>query len=220
MFRDRVYRLTLAGRNARYTRPHDYRSFRSVGDSHTADTGRLMKLAFLGLGVMGYPMAGHLTTAGHSVTVYNRTREKAERWCHEFGGAHAETPAAAAGGAEIVFACVGNDQDIDAVALSVDGAIAAMSPGSIFVDHTTTSADQARKMATAAQQAGVGFVDAPVSGGQSGAEAGRLTAMCGGEAAWASNSRLALVTVGLRLRCRGAPPRPWLFIVSAPLSPA
>ncbi|MEM6817271.1 MAG: NAD(P)-dependent oxidoreductase [Pseudomonadota bacterium] len=159
-----------------------------------------MKLAFLGLGVMGYPMAGHLTTAGHSVTVYNRTREKAERWCNEFGGTHAETPAAAAAGAEIVFACVGNDQDIDAVALGVDGAIAAMSPDSIFVDHTTTSADQARKMATAAQQAGVGFVDAPVSGGQSGAEAGRLTAMCGGEAA--AFDRAAPVMAAYATNCR------------------
>ena len=142
-----------------------------------------MKVAFLGLGVMGYPMAGHLARAGHAVTVYNRTQATAQRWVSEYPGGLAATPAAAAAGAEVVFACVGNDADIEAVALGKDGAIARMSAGSVFVDHTTTSARQARVLGDAASARGVGFVDAPVSGGQSGAESGRLTVMCGGSEA-------------------------------------
>lgn len=139
-----------------------------------------MRLAFLGLGVMGYPMAGHLASSGHEVTVYNRTRATADRWCQSHGGSQCATPSEAAKNAEIVFACVGNDSDIEEVALGEHGAIPAMAPGSIFVDHTTTSADQARRLDEAARRFQVGFVDAPVSGGQSGAEAGRLTVMCGG----------------------------------------
>ncbi|MEL7311739.1 MAG: NAD(P)-dependent oxidoreductase [Pseudomonadota bacterium] len=139
-----------------------------------------MRVAFLGLGVMGYPMAGHLARAGHEVTVYNRTRTTADRWCEAHNGTQGATPAEAAIDADIVFACVGNDSDIQEVALGQYGAIPAMAPGTIFVDHTTTSADQARRLDAAARQHGVGFVDAPVSGGQSGAEAGRLTVMCGG----------------------------------------
>ena len=141
-----------------------------------------MKLAFLGLGVMGYPMAGHLARAGHDVTVYNRTQSKADAWTAEYGGASATTPAAAAAGADIVFACVGNDDDIRQVAVGPDGALAGMSAGSIFVDHTTTSAEMARELDGLARQHGIAFVDAPVSGGQSGAVNGVLTVMCGGEA--------------------------------------
>ena len=141
-----------------------------------------MKLAFLGLGVMGYPMAGHLARAGHDVTVYNRTQSKADAWTAEYGCASAPTPAAAAAGADIVFACVGNDDDIRQVAVGPDGALAGMSAGSIFVDHTTTSAEMARELDGLARQHGIAFVDAPVSGGQSGAVNGVLTVMCGGEA--------------------------------------
>lgn len=139
-----------------------------------------MKLAFLGLGVMGYPLAGHLARAGHNVTVYNRTASRAVAWIAEFGGTQASTPAEAAQGCEVVMACVGNDADIAQVALGEQGALPAMSKGSIFVDHTTTSAAKARDLDAAARALGIGFIDAPVSGGQSGAEAGRLTVMCGG----------------------------------------
>ncbi|MXU65859.1 NAD(P)-dependent oxidoreductase [Oceanomicrobium pacificus] len=140
----------------------------------------MAKVAFLGLGVMGYPMAGHLKAAGHEVTVYNRTAAKAEAWVAEHGGARADTPRAAAEGAAIVFACVGNDDDLRSVVLGPDGALGAMAKGSIFVDHTTASAEVARELAAEAEAAGVGFIDAPVSGGQAGAENGQLTVMCGG----------------------------------------
>ncbi len=142
----------------------------------------MAKLAFLGLGVMGYPMAGHLAKAGHSVTVYNRTVAKAEKWAGEYGGDFAATPREAASGAEFVMACVGNDDDLRAVVLGEDGALAGMSPGAIFVDHTTVSAAVTRELYAAAKEAGVGFVDAPVSGGQAGAENGQLGIMCGGDA--------------------------------------
>lgn len=136
-----------------------------------------MKLAFLGLGVMGYPMAGHLQAAGHEVTVYNRTTTKAEDWVAQHGGSLGQTPGEAAANAEIVFACVGNDQDIEGVATA---AFDTMAEGALFVDHTTASAKMARQLGEAAQGRGLGFMDAPVSGGQAGAENGQLTIMCGG----------------------------------------
>ncbi len=143
----------------------------------------MAKVAFLGLGVMGYPMAGHLKTkGGHEVTVYNRTREKADRWVAAFGGAAASTPREAAQGQDMVFACVGNDDDLRQVVLGPDGAFAGMAKGSLFVDHTTASADVARELEKAGRELGIGFIDAPVSGGQAGAENGVLTVMCGGEA--------------------------------------
>ncbi|WP_096669307.1 NAD(P)-dependent oxidoreductase [Polaromonas sp. AET17H-212] len=145
------------------------------------------KVAFLGLGVMGYPMAGHLALAGHQVTVYNRTAAKSVAWCAEYAGAkdpkHAATPREAARGADIVFCCVGNDDDLRGVTLGPDGAFAGMQPGAIFVDHTTASADVARELYAAAQALKLQFVDAPVSGGQAGAQNGLLTVMCGGDAA-------------------------------------
>jgi 3-hydroxyisobutyrate dehydrogenase/2-hydroxy-3-oxopropionate reductase len=140
-------------------------------------------VAFLGLGVMGHPMAGHLARAGHHVTVYNRTAAKAQAWCADFGGQHRNTPREAAKGAAIVFACVGNDDDLLAITLGPDGAFAGMEPGAVFVDHTTASADVARQLAEAAKTLGLRFVDAPVSGGQAGAQNGALTVMCGGELA-------------------------------------
>lgn len=143
----------------------------------------MAKVAFLGLGVMGYPMAGHLTKKGHEVTVFNRTVAKAERWAKEFGGKFAETPREAAKGQEIVFCCVGNDNDLREVTTGGTGAFQAMAKGAVFVDHTTASANVARELDEAARTAGFGFVDAPVSGGQAGAENGVLTVMCGGEEA-------------------------------------
>ncbi|VFR26413.1 2-hydroxy-3-oxopropionate reductase [plant metagenome] len=140
-----------------------------------------LKVAFLGLGVMGLPMAGHLALAGHSVTVYNRTPAKAEAWVAEFGGSHAKTPRVAAQDAQIVFACVGNDDDLRSVVLGDDGAFAGMKQGAIFVDHTTASANVARELYDVAKGLGLHFVDAPVSGGQAGAVNGVLTVMCGGE---------------------------------------
>ena len=140
-------------------------------------------VAFLGLGVMGGPMAGHLARAGHQVTVYNRTAAKAEAWVAEFGGRHAATPREAARGATLMFCCVGNDDDLRSVVLGDDGAFAGMEAGAVFVDHTTASADVARALAAEAQTRGLRFVDAPVSGGQAGAQNGALTVMCGGEQA-------------------------------------
>ncbi|RIX73798.1 NAD(P)-dependent oxidoreductase [Acidovorax cavernicola] len=142
-------------------------------------------VAFLGLGVMGGPMAGHLAKAGHTVTVYNRTPAKSQAWVAEFGapGRHAPTPREAAAGAEIVFCCVGNDDDLRSVVLGDDGALAGMKPGAVLVDHTTASADVARELSKAAQARGLHFIDAPVSGGQAGAQNGALTVMCGGDAA-------------------------------------
>jgi 3-hydroxyisobutyrate dehydrogenase-like beta-hydroxyacid dehydrogenase len=131
---------------------------------------------------MGYPMAGHLATAGHRVTVYNRTPSKALQWVSRYGGNSAATPGAAAADADVVMMCVGNDDDVRAVALGKDGALATMRPGTVLVDHTTASAQVAREVHEAAAVKGVGFVDAPVSGGQAGAENGKLTIMCGGEA--------------------------------------
>ncbi|MFQ5985472.1 MAG: NAD(P)-dependent oxidoreductase [Alphaproteobacteria bacterium] len=140
------------------------------------------RVAFLGLGVMGAPMAGHLAAAGHEVTVYNRTRAKARAWAARHRGRAADSPARAAEGAEVVFACVGDDDDLRDVVLGPEGAFAGMKKGAIFVDHTTASAEVARELAAVAQRQGLGFLDAPVSGGQSGAENGTLTVMVGGEA--------------------------------------
>jgi 3-hydroxyisobutyrate dehydrogenase len=153
--------------------------------TYEASTPR--KVAFLGLGVMGYPMAGHLALAGHQVTVYNRSATKSAAWCAEFCAssqpASAASPRLAAADADIVFSCVGNDDDLRAVTLGADGAFAGMKSGALFVDHTTASANVARELYTAAKNMGLGFIDAPVSGGQAGAQNGALTIMCGGDAA-------------------------------------
>jgi len=141
------------------------------------------RVAFLGLGVMGYPMAGHLARAGHQVTVYNRTAAKAAAWVAEYGGTSAPTPAQAAQGVDIVFACVGNDDDLRSVTVGEQGAFGGMKPGALFVDHTTASASGARELYGTAQARGLHFVDAPVSGGQAGAVNGALTVMCGGDEA-------------------------------------
>jgi len=137
-------------------------------------------VAFVGLGIMGYPMAGHLAKAGHGVAVFNRTRARADKWAGEYPGRVADTPADAASGAEIVFACVGADDDLRDIAYGDDGVLAGMSGGAIFVDHTTDSADVAREVNSSAEKNGLGFLDAPVSGGQAGAENGALTVMVGG----------------------------------------
>jgi 3-hydroxyisobutyrate dehydrogenase len=143
----------------------------------------MAKVAFLGLGVMGFPMAGHLAAKGHEVTVYNRTAAKAEAWVAKHGGRAAATPREAAVGQDFVMACVGNDDDLRGVCLGEDGAFAGMAAGAVFVDHTTVSAQVTREMEAVARAAGLGFVDAPVSGGQAGAENGVLSVMCGGDAA-------------------------------------
>ncbi|MCQ0093188.1 NAD(P)-dependent oxidoreductase [Roseovarius sp. M141] len=142
----------------------------------------MAKLAFLGLGVMGYPMAGHLRAAGHDVTVYNRTAAKADKWVAQHGGASAPTPREAVAGADFVMACVGNDDDLRSVCLGTDGAFAGMASGATFVDHTTVSAAVTAELYAAANEAGLNYVDAPVSGGQAGAENGQLSIMCGGDA--------------------------------------
>ncbi len=141
------------------------------------------QVAFLGLGVMGYPMAGHLAKAGHEVTVYNRSPAKAQAWVAEFGGRAASSPREAAAGADVVYVCVGNDADLRSVTLGADGAYAGMKAGAVLADHTTASAEVARELYAAARQRGLHFVDAPVSGGQAGAQNGTLTIMCGGDLA-------------------------------------
>jgi 3-hydroxyisobutyrate dehydrogenase-like beta-hydroxyacid dehydrogenase len=143
----------------------------------------MARVAFVGLGVMGAPMAGHLAAAGHDVTVYNRTRSKADQWVRRYDNSSASTPAEAAEGAEFVMTCVGNDDDVRAVTLGPDGVLEAMAAGATLVDHTTTSAVLARELSAACAERSVGFVDAPVSGGQAGADAGRLTVMCGSDEA-------------------------------------
>tara|TARA_R110000868_G_scaffold39980_12_gene138660 strand:+ start:1055 stop:1939 length:885 start_codon:yes stop_codon:yes gene_type:complete len=160
-------------------------------------------VAFLGLGVMGYPMAGHLIKAGHTVTVYNRTSARASAFVAEHGGRAAKTPREAAVGADIVFACVGNDDDVRAVTLGADGAFAGMARGSIFVDHTTASATLARELDAAARDAGIGFVDAPVSGGQAGAEKGILTVMCGGDDATYAKAEPVIASYARACRLMG-----------------
>lgn len=160
----------------------------------------MTKVAFLGLGVMGYPMARHLKAKGHEVTVYNRNAAKAEKWVAEFGGRSAPTPKEAAVGQDIVFACVGNDDDLRAVTIGPDGAFAGLSKGSVFVDHTTASAEVARELHAEAEKLGFDFIDAPVSGGQAGAENGVLTVMCGGDAE--PFSRVELVIQSYARACR------------------
>ncbi|MFG6448991.1 NAD(P)-dependent oxidoreductase [Roseateles sp. BYS180W] len=151
-----------------------------------------LTLAFIGLGVMGYPMAGHLARAGHRVCVYNRTASRAQAWVAEFGGSAAATPREAAAGAQLVLSCVGNDDDVRAVLLGEQGAMAAAAPGAVLVDHTTASAELARQLSAQAAERGLGFVDAPVSGGQVGAVNGQLTIMCGGQAAHFERARTVL----------------------------
>jgi len=163
-----------------------------------------MKLAFLGLGVMGYPMAGHLARAGHQVTVFNRTAAKSAKWAEAFGGTSAATPAAAVRGAEIALMCVGNDDDVRAVIAGADGALAGMAAGAILVDHTTASAQVAREMHAASAAKGVAFLDAPVSGGQAGAENGKLTIMVGGDAADFARAEGVLATYARAVTLMGA----------------
>ena len=161
----------------------------------------MAKVAFIGLGVMGFPMAGHLAAkGGHDVTVYNRTAARAQAWVAKHGGAMAATPAEAVKGRDFVFACVGNDDDLRAVTLGATGAFAGMARGAVFVDHTTASAEAARKLAKAAGEGGFGFIDAPVSGGQAGAENGQLTVMCGGDTA--AFERAAPVIASYAKACR------------------
>ncbi|HQU49438.1 MAG TPA: NAD(P)-dependent oxidoreductase [Casimicrobiaceae bacterium] len=163
------------------------------------------KLAFLGLGVMGYPMAGHLARAGHEVAVYNRTSAKADAWRGEYPGRVARTPAEAARGADLVMMCVGNDDDVRAVATGTDGALAGMSRGAILVDHTTASAGVAREVHAAAAAKGVGFLDAPVSGGQAGAQNGKLTIMVGGDAETFARAEGVLTLYGRAVTLMGPP---------------
>jgi 3-hydroxyisobutyrate dehydrogenase len=164
-----------------------------------------MKLAFLGLGVMGYPMAGHLARAGHDITVYNRSPAKAQQWVAAHGGTSAPTAAAAVRGAAIVMMCVGNDDDLRAVATGPDGALAGMARDAILVDHTTASAAVARELAAAAASKGVGFLDAPVSGGQAGATNGKLTIMVGGEATTFERAQSVLATYARAVTLMGGP---------------
>ncbi|MFM9974884.1 MAG: NAD(P)-dependent oxidoreductase [Beijerinckiaceae bacterium] len=164
----------------------------------------MAKVAFLGLGVMGYPMARHLKSKGHDVTVYNRTYAKAEKWVSENGGEAARTPAQAAKGQDFVFACVGNDNDLRSVTIGKDGAFAAMTKGAVFVDHTTASADVARELHGAAKALGLGFIDAPVSGGQAGAENGALTVMCGGDADAYARAEPVIMSFARACRLLGA----------------
>ena len=153
----------------------------------------MAKLAFLGLGVMGYPMAGHLKAGGHDVTVYNRSSDKAAAWVKQHGGKSADTPAAAAKDADIVFCCVGADKDLYDVTTGENGAFSSMKKGAVFVDNTTASADAARNLEAAARDLGLGFIDAPVSGGQAGAENGKLTVMCGGDEAMFAKVEAAIL---------------------------
>ncbi len=159
--------------------------------------------AFIGLGVMGYPMAGFLARAGYPVTVYNRTPARAEAWAKEYSGEVVATPAAAAAGADVVFACVGNDDDLRSVTLGEEGAFNALESGAVFVDHTTASAKIARELHAAAAARGAGFLDAPVSGGQAGAESGALTCMVGGEQADFDKARPAMESYTKMLRLLG-----------------
>ena len=163
----------------------------------------MVKAAFLGLGVMGYPMARHLKAKGHEVTVYNRTTAKAEKWVSENGGRFASTPAAAAEGQDIVFACVGNDDDLRQVTLGAEGAFQSMRKGAVFVDHTTASAGVARELHAVATAAGFGFLDAPVSGGQAGAENGQLTVMVGGDEASFSVAQPVIMSFAKAVRLLG-----------------
>lgn len=163
----------------------------------------MAKAAFLGLGVMGYPMAGHLASGGHEVVVYNRTDAKAEKWVSQHGGALAATPAEAASGAEFVFACVGDDADIRSITTGENGAFATMASDAVFIDNTTASADVARELYSAARTHGMHFIDAPVSGGQAGAENGKLTVMCGGDAAAFARAEPLMTCYGAKVTHMG-----------------
>lgn len=163
----------------------------------------MAKVAFIGLGVMGYPMAGHLASKGHAVRVYNRTAAKAEQWVAEYGGSSSATPREAAEGAEMVMVCVGNDDDLRGVVLGDEGAFAGMATGSVLVDHTTASATVARELAAAARERGLGFLDAPVSGGQAGAVNGVLTVMVGGEAETYARAEPVIQSYARMLRLMG-----------------
>ncbi len=160
-------------------------------------------VAFIGLGVMGYPMAGHLARAGHVTRVFNRTRARAESWVREYPGTICDTPAEAARGADVVFTCVGNDDDVRSVVYGDDGVAAGLGRGAVFVDHTTASAELARELETAAQRLGAGFLDAPVSGGQAGAQRGQLTIMVGGDAATYASVEGVLKTYARAVRLMG-----------------
>lgn len=162
------------------------------------------KVAFVGLGVMGFPMAGHLQQKGEQVCVYNRTRQKAQDWVQQYGGTCASTPAEAAAGADLVMLCVGNDDDVRSVVYGEQGVLAAMRPGSLLIDHTTASADLARELALACKEKGIGFLDAPVSGGQAGAQNGLLTIMLGGEAADFAKAEATLMKYARSARLLGA----------------
>ncbi|NND67976.1 MAG: NAD(P)-dependent oxidoreductase [Halioglobus sp.] len=164
-----------------------------------------MRVGFIGLGVMGFPMAGHLQRAGHSVTVYNRTPTRAQAWCRDHGGTAADTPALAAAGADLVCACVGNDDDVRTVLLGEEGALAVLAAGALLVDHTTASAGLARELHAAAAARGVGFLDAPVSGGQAGAENGALTVMVGGDPEDFSRAQPVLDVYARRIQLLGGP---------------
>lgn len=166
----------------------------------------MAKVAFLGLGVMGYPMAGHLKNkGGHDVTVYNRTAAKADKWAQQFGGKSAPTPKQAATGQDFVMCCVGNDNDLREVTLGKDGAFAGMAKGAVFVDHTTASAEIARELFDAAKKGGFDFIDAPVSGGQAGAENGVLTVMCGGEDAVFNKAKPVIDSYARACNLMGSP---------------
>jgi 3-hydroxyisobutyrate dehydrogenase len=166
----------------------------------------MAKVAFLGLGVMGYPMAGHLKTkGGHDVTVYNRTAAKAEKWVAQFGGKSAATPKAAAEGQDYVMCCVGNDNDLREVTLGAKGAFAGIAKGKVFVDHTTASAEIAHELYAAAKKGGFDFVDAPVSGGQAGAENGALTVMCGGDTGPFASAEKVIVAYAKACNLMGSP---------------
>ena len=164
-----------------------------------------MRVAFIGLGVMGYPMAGHLAAKGHEVTVYNRNAEKAARWTTEHGGRAAPTPEVAARDCDVVMACVGRDGDVEAVTLGPGGAFNGMKKGSVFVDHTTASAGLARRLASDAAAAGFGFIDAPVSGGEQGAKNGQLTIMCGGTEANYAKAEPIMAAYARQCRLLGPP---------------
>ncbi|HXZ14903.1 MAG TPA: NAD(P)-dependent oxidoreductase [Roseiarcus sp.] len=163
----------------------------------------MSKVAFIGLGVMGFPMAGHLAKAGHDAVVYNRTTAVADKWVAEYGGRGAPTPREAAAGRDFVFACVGNDDDLRSISLGADGAFAGMRPEAVFVDHTTASATVARELAMQAKARGLGFVDAPVSGGEAGAVNARLTVMCGGEEADFAKAKPVIDTYARACRLMG-----------------
>ena len=165
----------------------------------------MTKIAFIGLGVMGFPMAGHLAAAGHDVTVYNRTSAKADDWVEQHGGAMAASPREAAAGAEIVFTCVGNDDDLRSVTLGQDGAFAGLAEGTLFVDHTTVSAHIARELAEKLEEQGCHGIDAPVSGGQAGAENGKLAIMCGGSDTAMDRARPVMDAYAARIVHVGGP---------------